>query len=331
MAADDRAILVGINHYPELDDLAGPENDAKAFAEWLTSPSEGDVPGKNIDLILSSKFPRRKNAVGAKPTADAVKEAIDKLHSIGDNGDGHVGRRLYLFMAGHGLARDFKDTALLMANATKKRTGHHVPGPPYANWFRESAFFDEVVLIMDCCPEDYKLSPLQPCHLDPVSDSGGPRPAVRHYYVLAAKRGHPALELPDENGEIHGVLTRAILAGLRQGPPGGGDVRGEWLSGFVRSEIPQQRPDFDYDPDNDIILVKGAAANFRVRIHADMTDQSRTVEMCNGTLNLVPPSARSAGTWEWELGPGIYKYGYTDGEGRFLELRGKGQEIDVPL
>jgi hypothetical protein len=331
VAADDRAIVVGISHYPALGDLAGPENDARAFDEWLRSPSEGNVPKNKIDLILSSKFPQRKNPVSAKPTAEAVKEAIDKLHLIGDNGDGHVGRRLYLFMAGHGLARGFKDAALLMANAALKRTGHHVPGRPYADWFRESAFFDEVVLIMDCCLEDYKLSPLQPCHLDPVSGSGGNRPAVRYYYALAAEFGRPARELPDENGVVRGLLTSAILAGLRQGPLGGGDVTGKWLSDFVRGYIPQQRPSFDYEPTDDIILVKRAAANFRVRIHADLGSQSRMVEMHNGTLNVIPPSARSDRTWEWELGAGLYRYGYTDGPRHFLELIGEGREIDVPL
>ncbi len=40
MAVDDRAIVVGISHYPALGDLAGPENDASAFAEWLKSSTD---------------------------------------------------------------------------------------------------------------------------------------------------------------------------------------------------------------------------------------------------------------------------------------------------
>src|SRR5713226_2019709 len=181
VAADDRAIVVGISRYPALGDLAGPENDAKAFDAWLRSASGGDVPGDNIDRILSSDFPPCQNAVSAKPTAEAVKEAIDKLHFIGESGGAYVGRRLYLFMAGHGFAPSYTDAALLMANAAINRTGHHFPGRPYADWFRESAFFKEVVLLMDCCGENYKLSPPQPCHLDPVADSGGNKPPVRHY------------------------------------------------------------------------------------------------------------------------------------------------------
>lgn len=258
MAADDRAIVVGISHYPALGDLAGPENDARAFAAWLMLESEGDVPKANINLILSSDFPPCKDAVGAEPTAEAVKKAIDKLHETGENNNGHVGRRLYLFMAGHGLAVGSRDAALLMANAARGRTGHHVPGGPYADWFCQSAFFTEVVLLMDCCLEDNKLSPLQPCHLEPVSPSD--RKRARYFYALAAELNRPALELPDEKGQVHGVFTTAILAGLRQGPPGGGDVTGAWLEDYVPQHMTRllrgtehQTPIFEYQRKYDIV------------------------------------------------------------------------------
>ena len=336
MAVDDRAIVVGISHYPGLTSsaLAGAENDAQAFYAWLRSPSEGNVPEDNIVRIVSSTFSLGEDPVSAQPTAEAVKAAIDRLYVIGDKGNGHVGRRLYLFMAGHGLARGLRDAALLMANAAKNRTGHHVPGAPYADWFRESAFFDEVVLFMDCCLEDNKLSPLQPCHLDPVS---GSKPA-RYYYALAAEFSQPARELPDDNGEMRGVFTAAILAGLRQGPPDGGDVTGAWLEGFAPQYMTRllggkdsQTPRFDYERTKDIVFVKRTAASYRVRIHADLTSRSLTIEMCDGTLNVIPPSDRSNGIWEWELGPGIYRYGYTDGPREFLELIAEEREIDVHL
>jgi uncharacterized caspase-like protein len=341
VAADDRAIVVGISHYPALGDLAGPENDAKAFDAWLRSPDGGNVPGDNIDRILSPKFPTRTDAVSAKPTAEAVKEAIDKLHSIGERGGAYVGRRLYLFMAGHGFAPRINEAALLMANAAIHRTGHHVPGRPYADWFRESAFFKEVVLLMDCCRENYKLSPLQPCHLDPVADSGGNKPPVRHYYGLASQLGRAAREVPDASGEMHGIFTSTILDGLRQGPPGGGDVTGDWLTDFVREHMPSrldnqpsQHPVFDQsEPNDDIVFVRRTAPRYRVRIHANPAGQSQEVEMRDGTLKVLPPSRRSNGTWEWELGPGIYKYRYSGGDDPrcFLELEGEGRVIDVQL
>jgi hypothetical protein len=231
-----------------------------------------------------------------------------------------------------------------MANAAKRRTGHHVPGGPYADWFCDSAFFDEVVLLMDCCLEDNKLSPLQPCHLEPVSPSD--RKRARYFYALAAELNRPARELPDEKGQVHGVFTTAILAGLRQGSPGGGDVTGAWLEDYVPQHMTRllkekehlalkatehQAPIFVYQRKQDIVFVKRTAANYRVRIDTNPAGRSRTVEMRNGTLDVIPPSSHSDGIWEWNLGPGIYRYGYTDGERHFLEVTGERPMINAPI
>jgi len=334
VAADDRAIVVGISRYPALDDLAGPENDARAFAEWLESPAGGDVPGGNIDLILSSHFPVEADPLRAKPTAEDLKQAIDKLHALGNNHGGHAGRRLYIFMAGHGFAPDLEDAALLMANAARGRTGHHIPGRPYANWFRQAAFFEEVVLFMDCCRENYRHIPLQKCHLETVT---GRRPA-RRFYGLATDFSRAARERPDENEVVRGLFTTALLLGLRGGPPHGGNVTGSWLRAFVFNYMPQlaagqerQEPKFDYDPDDDIVFARRDAAVFHVRIRTGPPDQDRAVEMFDGYLSPLKPRAHPDGMWEWELGPGLYKYGFAGGPYQLQELIGEGREIDVQL
>jgi hypothetical protein len=315
----------------------GPENDAKAFADWLRSPSDGNVPDNNIDLILSSDFPWAHDEVDAEPSTQAVKKAIDRLYVTGAS-RGYVGRRLYLYMAGHGLAPELPKAALLMANAGKKRTGHHVPGPPYATWFRKSKYFDEVVLFMDCCFKVDEISPQQPCHLDPLPPTNAP---ARYYYAMAADLTQPARELPDESGEMHGVFTTSVLRALRQGPPGGGDVTGAWLEEIVPqfmnglisgiSDVDSQVPQFDYQRNKDFVFVKRTAVSYRVRIHASQAAQGRNVEMCDGTLAAVPWANHSNGIWEWKLGPGIYRYGYRGGLQHFLALMGEEREINVEL
>ena len=224
MAADDRAIVVGISHYPGLDTeetkLAGPENDARDFIEWLTSSAGGDVPNGSVCRILSSDYSPAADPSRAKPTTEALREAIDQLHDLGKNHGGRAGRRLYLFLAGHGFAPDVDEAALLMANAAKGRTGHHFPGRLYANWFRQAEFFKEVVLFMDCCRENYPRSPLQKCHLEIVT---GHKEA--HYcYGFATSFSRPARESADSDGVVHGVFTTALLAGLRYGPLRGDKV-----------------------------------------------------------------------------------------------------------
>lgn len=54
------------------------------------------------------------------------------------------------------------------------------------------------------------------------------------------------------------------------------------------------------------------------------------MEMCNGTLEVIPPWRHSNGIWEWNLSPGIYGYGYTGAERRFLEVTGEGP-INAPI
>jgi hypothetical protein len=332
VAVDDRAIVVGISHYPALGDLAGPENDAHAFAEWLKSSTGGDVPTDNVRLILSSDFPLEDDPLRAKPTAEALKEAIDRLYDLGNNHGGHAGRRLYIFMAGHGFAPDLEDAALLMANAARGRTGHHIPGRPYGDWFRRSAFFDEVVLFMDCCRENYRLSPRQTCHLDIITG----RRLARYYYGLATDFSDATRERPDGNGVVRGVFTTALLAGLRGGSPQGGDLTGSRLEDFVLNYMPKltgqehHEPKFYYERNDDIVFARKDSPVFHVLIRVGSHGQGRAVEMSDGFLRPLPPQ-RSGEISEWTVGPGLYRYGFAGGPYEVLELIGEGQVINVQL
>jgi len=336
VAAEDRAIVVGINRYPALlRDLEGPENDARAFEEWLLSPTGGAVPKDHVRRILSSDFKKESDPRRAQPTAEKLKDAIDELHDLGTNNDGKAGQRLYIFMAGHGIAPKLRTAALLMANAARGRTGHHIQGPPYADWFVEAGFFKEVVLFMDCCRENSRLTPLQPCHLDERKA----REPARYFYGLATQFGKAARERPGEDTLKRGIFTTALLVGLRQGPRGGGNVTGSWLRGFVFNYMNKlvagpekpQKPKFDYDPDDDIVFLTLDPPIFPVRIRAGSSGQGRKVTIRNKDFDEVPHSAYSDGLWQWELGPGFYQYGYSGGPWYDLPLDGEVQQYDVRL
>ena len=139
MAQDDYAVVVGIAGYPKLGDLDGTENDAIAFSEWLVSADGGDVPRQNVKLVLSSDYPYNGRPTEALPTTALVDQKFDELIEDGLGQGGRLGRRLYMFFAGHGIAPDIDETALLMANAAVPvRTGHHIPARAYAKWFRRA-------------------------------------------------------------------------------------------------------------------------------------------------------------------------------------------------
>src|SRR5262245_20513430 len=102
MPPKDHAIVVGIRRCPALGDLNGPENDARDFEQWLLDPAGGDVPPANVRRILSSDFAPNANPLDDKPTTAELESAFDALYDRGDQNGGKTGRRLYVYLAGHG-------------------------------------------------------------------------------------------------------------------------------------------------------------------------------------------------------------------------------------
>ena len=131
MAADDHAVVVGIGSYPQLSALAGPVPDAEAFRNWLISPGGGAVPSRQARKVLSpARLPA--DPMRATPMLSDVQAELDRLQQLGLDNDGHAGRRLWLYLAGHGVAPTPSDAALLMANANVQRL-YHLPAAPYLN------------------------------------------------------------------------------------------------------------------------------------------------------------------------------------------------------
>src|SRR5688572_378330 len=146
MAADDYGVVVGIADYPGLSDLQGPVLDAEAFHEWLTKTDGGGVPAENCSVILSERPPPSDRGSISHPDLGDIQTALDEIQDRGYANDGRAGRRLWLYVAGHGVAPNVGDAALVMANAKALRM-YHLPTEPYIKWFRASAMFDEVVVI----------------------------------------------------------------------------------------------------------------------------------------------------------------------------------------
>ncbi|HEX7774550.1 MAG TPA: caspase family protein, partial [Pyrinomonadaceae bacterium] len=183
---NDWAIVVGVRRYPGISDLDGSENDADDFRKWLVDPAGGNVPPDQVRLILSSQFPDPSDATNATPTHAEVERAFewldDKAEENLQNGIGRkVGRRLYLYFSGHGYTPTRDDAALLMANATPRRSGNHIAGRLWAEWMYESGYFEEIALFMDCCRDSYTTVPLRPVHLNKVTDNKGINDRKRFY------------------------------------------------------------------------------------------------------------------------------------------------------
>jgi hypothetical protein len=336
MADDDRAVVVGITKYPELGDLDGPENDAREFHGWLIDPDGGAVPDDpNVDLILSSDYPPAADPLDAEPTTQAVERAFAALVGLGMKNAGRAGRRLYIFMAGHGFAPSLEAAALLMANAARGRTGYHISGQPYADWFRQAAFFDEVVLFMDCCRENYPRAPLRPPPFEAMSAA---HPA-RYVYGLATEWSQAARERP-WNGTVRGVFSRTLVSGLRSAHDSQGSITGASLEAYVFNAIKADGPDgeqvqepkFSYDKMHDITFVAGKPKpRYHVHVRLGPGTKGQTVEMQEGqSFQPIPGQKTNESLWEWDLGErGIYKVVLSGGGEKYVEVTGELREIDV--
>jgi hypothetical protein len=147
MAADDHAIVIGVSRYPYLGDLDGPENDANAVIEWLRDPKGGGVPKRHIYPVTSSQFSHPP-----RPGSDDVYDAFDPIIKLAAQKWPYpAGRRLYIFMAGHGLGPTAHDATLLMANAAPRRLGHNVSGRKVAGHFSQYRYFEDVTSRRSCC------------------------------------------------------------------------------------------------------------------------------------------------------------------------------------
>lgn len=315
MAADDYAVVVGISYYPDEDlgELKGPENDARCFYEWLIDPQGGAIPPQQATCILSSEYERVVQRRGARPIAQDINDAFEHLIEQGDNNGGKAGRRLYIFLAGHGFSPVLEEAALLMANAGTGYMGYHIPGRRYALWFIAAALFDEVILLMDCCRDDYPFVPVSPPPWEERHSEAAYK--VRHLYGFATDWSRKSRErtIPDV-GEVRGLFTWSLLKGLK------GDARDEQgcitglgLKKYIHNFMPTlissdeyQRPNFEGD--EDILFTQGLPLKHTlVRITFGQLNPNEAIELYSPTLQRIGQHFPKEGTWEIPLERGLYR------------------------
>ena len=308
MSKDDWSIVVGIKRYPTFPRLKGPENDAMAFNDWLLDKAGGDVPKEQITLILSSHFPEAAHVSKEEPTEERIDLAFRRFVDLSDesiaNGRGpRVGRRLYVYMAGHGLQiEQFEErfAVLLTANATKSVPAHVYP-KAWVEHLRLSGAFDQTVLLLDACREPLtNVPPNRPIivgrWVDPVPR--GARWLIGH----ASQDRRTAYEKPfgpDEERDVHAIFSRALLAGLRGAAPRdtNGNVTAATLSDYVRENMREllsadektrwdvnTEPQMDPGGDGELILASFPRAEFKVEVRVKPDVAGRTVRILASDL-----------------------------------------------
>jgi hypothetical protein len=256
---DHYAVVIGISLYPTLGeppgtaaDLKGPENDADAVYRWLKTA--GGVPDSNIKVVRSSAFTPFNPATAGKPTTTEIDECFQWLDQLAQANKASrkglkVGRRLYLYVSGHGFSPKRSQGCLFAANATP-RFAFTSNVSRWVELLQDANYFDEFVLWMDCCMN--RISLLNPSDV-PFMPITGSDPAGPTFIAFAAQRPLKAVEAPvaDDQNRVHGVFTWALLDGLQGAAVDSyGMVTSHSLANWLRNAMrPRMSPADQDDPD----------------------------------------------------------------------------------
>ncbi len=316
MANDrDFAIVVGINDYDHFSPLEGPVNDAGHFYAWLVSPKGGDVPAGNIVKLVSG-------ARRSEPRRDQIEDAILPHIQKAVAGGGPVGRRLYLFFAGHGMdVGDLEDCGLAMADANLIATDRSIPGRRLALAFKHSQAFEEVVLFMDCCREVELTNPAvgELAILNVLTPRPDSQSLLLHGLATKWRRRSGERELPnpepDDGRSVQGIFTYALLDGLRRAADPAGQVTGDQLRNYVaqlmvRLGVVGQKPTIDFEPADIVLCTPGpGATSVQVGLPEGFTDFDVRDGGDRYVLVNAPRRECAAQTWSLSLRPSLYYVG----------------------
>lgn len=316
MAQDDHAIIVGIDTYPGLSTLGGPCKDARAFHDWLVDADCGAVPPYNIHMLLTTDFhpPAPTGVNDVHPLEEEICRLFRPFITKGINQE-IAGRRLYIYLAGHGFGDPSNiDAAALYAADAEPTYAAHIAGTSYAEWLRRNGVFDEIVLIMDCCRTIMQMWEIRPPLL-PKSSNPGRVSKIKTVYAYAANWGHASRERK-MNGDVRGIFTVAFLNALRNASPNQfGRVTGQMIKDYIHNTIDQVAgdvkvgpPDIHVDSNRDIVFAERVAAtSFHARITLAPFTGIEALIIIDGARREVLKQAPAAEVIEADLAPGLYK------------------------
>jgi hypothetical protein len=188
--------------------------------------------------VRSADFPEPfagRHEVG--PQQHAIQNALNdvaKLPRTTFEGQ-YAGRRLYLYVSGHGYAQQRNEAALVTAEAERDLPSN-VEVTSWVEWFWKAASFKEFVLWADCCATRAPIAVLSRCPRTPVNAQNASDGRV--FAVFAAKFDRRAVERQmDEDGKWHGVFTWALLKGLNGAAAAQGAITSDSLRNYLTENM----------------------------------------------------------------------------------------------
>lgn len=300
----DYAIVAGVAEYGALPKrkLKGPPNDVAHIADWLVDPLGGDVPAANVKMLWANPPPLPPGngypTPADQPKFDSIYLTLFNLIEDLEAADTR-GRRIYVFLAGHGesVARARTDAVMLAKDWTQKLQGRGISGAALLDYIRYKQAFEEVILIMDCCRNE-NVALLAPSGPPWGAIDAYPFPEPNWMFVRAARPKEPAYEEPfptPTSPNVFGILTRAALDALLHYRPNG-DLTAQAFRNYVYNRVEQiaesrkriQRADIEICPGADnMSIVSGNNAEADVRVEFSNGPQAaRQIEVGIDTITL---------------------------------------------
>ncbi len=318
MAHDDWAIVVGITDYSvvqgdarlKITPLKSPHLDAQDFCDWLTSPAGGGLAPDGDHHIWRIVWPDGAAVSSEDQVEPAIRRAVRAIQQTADLNASQgkprrVGRRLYVYMAGHGFSPREDQTALLMPDFSADCMGppYHWLGEYTANWFYEAGYFDEVLLFMDCCR---RIQGFPALHMPFPPKRAVNYQQGKRFFVLAAKRGLETWEQKRPDGEVRGIFTTALLNGLRIG----GQVTTRSLRDYLVNTLQAAAP--EVREVDDFVINQAHPLTYPVTIHLPPGAIGTDVEVqmrrwVASRWEVKAQTTAAADTWQVHLEPDIYK------------------------
>jgi hypothetical protein len=342
---NDWALVVGINHYPlttQLPPLSGAARDAEKFFKWVIDPLGGAVQNDKIHSLLL-KSPDASPA--GEPPAGPPRPILGEIQTFFDDMksqlNGRRGRRLYIYLSGHGISPSgveaARHAALLMANSKPPRDWQNFPGDVWANGARSAACFREVVLVMDCCQDLQEKASVGTHTLgDPVSDARD-----CHLVELYATEWD-SKSREDEFGEPKekmGIFTHSLLEVLKAGRMDGRLLKESVLKHFSDTPAPNkqdQKPKIGSEEELPLLIFNEAApapiSPVTVLNHAGSRPRIQFLRLNAGRSSPVDTSTwvLKGDQWHGSLPPGTYEVRMTTGDDRlFIVYAGNATPVDV--
>jgi hypothetical protein len=344
--ADDWALVVGIANYPSYGDtpteplnLKAPINDAIAVEQFLRE----ELGVKHTRLLTSAQ---NNGTAWGDPPPRPVRNDIERwIRDIAVQSDANdragkgiqVGRRLYLYFSGHGLAPEKSKRALVTSDALARIFIDHVLATAWQDNLSNTGFFSEYVLWMDFCSQArVTLLPSVP----PFLITAPPNPPAPQFTACAAAFPMQAVELPiGPGGEFRSVFTYELLRGLRGAAinPATGGIRTRDLTAYLFKAVAvhidglpnrtgiSREPEFLASDDMEFVSPAAAPAVAKPRsIHITLDGggslpDGTSVQVFDHTRTLIGTVVVNGGVIDHQLPPGLYKLDWGQGS-RLVEI-----------